>query len=217
MALAGLGAIAGLDMVSWGQLMISRPIVTAPVAGFILGDPVTGMWVGVILEVLSLHQLPVGAARYWDTGPAAVAASTGAVTLSGGAYGLLVGAGLGAVVAWCGTWSIHYLRRLNSRVVSVDGSQEVDPRWLTGRHLAAMGLDLGRAGLLTLIAVVGAHWLASGAAGLGEPALGALVVFTTLIGLALGADISMVAGGRRVWVAFGVGVGLGALIWVWLD
>lgn len=203
-------------MVSWGQLMISRPIVTAPLAGLVLGDPVTGMWVGAILEVLSLHQLPVGAARYWDTGPAAVAASTGAVAMSGGAYGFLLGAGLGAIVAWCGTWTIHQLRRLNSHLVSVDGFEEVDPGWLTGRHLGAMGLDFLRAGTLTLGAVAAVHWLVVGAGGFGEPALGLVVALAALVGLALGSDIGMVARGRPVWVAFGLGVGAAGLISVWL-
>lgn len=196
--------------------MISRPIVTAPLAGLILGDPVTGMWVGLILEVLSLHQLPVGAARYWDTGPAAVAASAGAVTVSGDTHGFLLGAGLGAIVAWCGTWTIHQLRRLNSRIVSVDGSPEVDARWLTRRHLGAMALDFVRAGLLTLAAVAAVHWLAVGAAGLEAPAMGLVLALAALVGLALGADIGMVARGRAVWVAFGIGAGVTSVIWVWL-
>ena len=44
--LAMLGAVLGLDVVSFPQAMISRPIVAATAAATLLGDPGRGLLVG---------------------------------------------------------------------------------------------------------------------------------------------------------------------------
>ncbi len=58
LSLAG-GALA-LDRTAAFQIMVSRPIVTGPVIGFIMGNPMLGLAVGVILEILFIGDLPVG-------------------------------------------------------------------------------------------------------------------------------------------------------------
>ncbi len=94
--------------------MISRPIVAGPLAGLLLGDPISGMWVGGVLEILSLRQLPIGASRGWDTGPAAVAAAAAAVLWPAGPAALLVAVAFGVVVGWAGwrvkgrAWSLRH-------------------------------------------------------------------------------------------------------------
>jgi len=42
------------------QAMISRPIVIAPVAGIILGQPYTGLMTGAILELFWMDRAPIG-------------------------------------------------------------------------------------------------------------------------------------------------------------
>lgn len=54
-----LGGILSLDRV-WAQFMISRPIVAAPLAGFVLGDPYTGLQAGALLELFWIDRLPIG-------------------------------------------------------------------------------------------------------------------------------------------------------------
>ena len=54
-----LGGILSLDRV-WAQFMISRPIVAAPLAGFMLGDPYTGLQAGALLELFWIDKLPIG-------------------------------------------------------------------------------------------------------------------------------------------------------------
>jgi len=54
-----LGAVLSLDKM-WGQFMISRPIVAAPLAGFMLGDPYTGLQAGALLELFWIDKLPIG-------------------------------------------------------------------------------------------------------------------------------------------------------------
>jgi len=62
--LAMLGAVLGLDVVSFPQAMISRPIVAATAAATLLGDPGRGLLVGATLEMFALETLPFGASRY---------------------------------------------------------------------------------------------------------------------------------------------------------
>ena len=56
--IALLGALLGLDVVSFPQAMISRPIVAATVAGAFIGNPPAGLTIGVVLEMIALDTLP---------------------------------------------------------------------------------------------------------------------------------------------------------------
>lgn len=60
-AISLIGAFIALDRVAIFQVMISRPIVAAPLIALILGDPMIGIKVGIILELLWIHFLPIGA------------------------------------------------------------------------------------------------------------------------------------------------------------
>ena len=81
--IALLGAVCGLDFVSFPQAMISRPIVGATAGGAILGSPTEGLLIGVVLELLALDTRPFGASRYPEWGTAGV--TGGAVFASAGA------------------------------------------------------------------------------------------------------------------------------------
>ena len=63
-ALLGWGMLVGLDLVSVPQMMIARPLVAGTVAGAILGDVTTGLWLGVLFELFQYDVLPVGAVRF---------------------------------------------------------------------------------------------------------------------------------------------------------
>lgn len=58
---AAVALVCGLDRVAALQIMISRPIVAAPLAGWLLGDIEIGLQVGLMIELLWLARLPVGA------------------------------------------------------------------------------------------------------------------------------------------------------------
>ncbi len=74
--LAGLVAmLTGLDRVALVQFMISRPLVAAPLTGLVLGKPLLGLEVGMLLELLWLGRLPVGAAIPPDDTQVAVGAT----------------------------------------------------------------------------------------------------------------------------------------------
>jgi len=67
-----LGAILGLDVVSFPQAMLSRPIVASTLAGALGGSASDGLLAGVFLEMMALETLPVGASRYPEWGTASV-------------------------------------------------------------------------------------------------------------------------------------------------
>lgn len=80
--LAGsLAILTGLDRVALLQFMISRPIVAAPLAGWIMGNPLVGLEVGVLLELLWLGRLPVGASIPPDDTQVAIGATVLALSM----------------------------------------------------------------------------------------------------------------------------------------
>ncbi len=70
-----VAAAAGLDRTAAFQLMISRPIVCAPLTGWVIGEPMIGLQVGALVELLWLGRLPVGAAVPPDDTQVAVGAT----------------------------------------------------------------------------------------------------------------------------------------------
>jgi PTS system mannose-specific IIC component len=80
--LAGLVAmLTGLDRVALIQFMISRPLVAATLTGWVLGHPLVGMEIGMLLELLWLGRLPVGAAIPPDDTQVAVGATVLALSI----------------------------------------------------------------------------------------------------------------------------------------
>jgi PTS system mannose-specific IIC component len=120
--LAGLVAlVTGLDRTALLQIMISRPIVAAPLTGLVLGNLQVGLSVGLMTELLWLARIPVGAAIPPDDTQVAVGATT-LVLVCGPLWGysgpgftilaLLVAMPLGKA----GQWLDHLARSQNSRL-----------------------------------------------------------------------------------------------------
>lgn len=210
------GTLVGLDLITWPQAMIARPLVAGTVAGWILGDVSSGAAVGVILELFALDLLPVGAARYPDYGAAAV----GATYAASGAPGVLswgLAVLLGLVVAYAGQGGIHVVRRRTGAdvrrvAVALDGG---DPDTIRQAHFRGIARDTARSFGVTALG------LALAAAVRAWPLLGlqgtALLQMVTL-GAALGVSVmgAVRLSGRgvaRAWLAAGLVVGAG---WVLL-
>lgn len=77
--------LAGLDRTAVFQLMISRPIVAAPLTGWLLGDGATGLQIGALLELLWLGRIPVGASIPPDDTQVAIGSTCLAITQYPGA------------------------------------------------------------------------------------------------------------------------------------
>ena len=69
---AVLGGVLGLDVVSFPQAQLSRPLVAATLAGALAGHADAGLLIGAALELVALDTLPVGASRYPEWGSASV-------------------------------------------------------------------------------------------------------------------------------------------------
>lgn len=157
LALAVLGGIVALDATSFGQLMLSRPLVAGTLAGALVAMPLEGALVGAMLEALSLSILPVGAARYPETGTAAVAAA-GTLGLSGApatAPVLLLILVYG--VAWQRVAGATVVagRYLNERMVRAGrGNARRMDRMIQYRHLESMLLDIVRGAAVTVVALL---------------------------------------------------------------
>lgn len=76
-----IALICGLDRTAVLQVMISRPLVAAPLTAWVLGDPFIGLQIGMLVELLWLGRLPVGAAVPPDDTQVAIAASVLTIAL----------------------------------------------------------------------------------------------------------------------------------------
>ena len=152
--LAMLGGILGLDVVCFPQMMVSRPLIAATLAGAFFGDPTMGMFVGVALELIALATLPFGASRYPEWGSAAVVGGAIAGTLEANGTGALtIGVLAALATAWVGGITLVKLRLWNAWL-----AQRKRPALDAGSRGAVIGLQLAgltadavRAALLTCI------------------------------------------------------------------
>lgn len=150
-----LGGVCGLDVVSFPQAMISRPIVSATVGGGIVGNPVGGLLVGAVLELIALETLPFGSSRYPEWGSAGV--------VGGAIMGLTVPDASGAlpvavlcalVTAYVSGGSMVVHRRLiahnahrNKRALEAGSGRAVRSVQLQG-----LTMDLVRGAIVALVA-----------------------------------------------------------------
>lgn len=150
--IALLGGVLGLDVVSFPQAMISRPLVAATLTGALIGQPASGLLIGAALELIALETLPFGASRYPEWGSASVVG--GAIFAShpahpAGAMSVAVVAAL--ATTWVGGWTMVKLRQLNA--VWAGKSREALEAGARGSvvslQLKGMTADLTRGVLLT--------------------------------------------------------------------
>ncbi|MEE8639580.1 MAG: PTS sugar transporter subunit IIC [bacterium] len=58
---AFVGALLGLDNIAIGQFMLAQPAVGAVLVGYMVGEPLLGVWAALTFQLLWLGQIPVGA------------------------------------------------------------------------------------------------------------------------------------------------------------
>ena len=113
--LALLGGVLGLDVVSFPQAMVSRPLVAATLAGALIGQSAGGLLLGAALELIALETLPFGASRSPEWGSASVVG--GAIFASHPSHpaGAMTLATLSALATtWIGGWTMVKLRQRNA-------------------------------------------------------------------------------------------------------
>lgn len=156
---AGVAILAGLDRTAALQIMISRPLVAGPIVALLLGDVMTGLIVGMLIELLWLCRMPVGASIPYDDTQVAVGATTLAIALTGTA-----GEGIGLTL--CALLIALPLGKIGQ---TIERSVRARNQLLPAR--AQCALDKGE-----LPAIEKLHLL-----GLGNFALGALTTYVVII------------------------------------
>lgn len=216
--LALLGALLGLDVVSFPQAMISRPLVAATAAATLLGEPGRGLLVGATLEMFALETLPFGASRYPEWGSAAVVGGSLFVLHGDASPGSLTVAVLAALMcAWIGGWSMVQVRKLNAALARrwhdalVSGSK----RAVEGLQVFGLTADFVRGGALTAItlaAFVPVQRFVLGAWHV-DPRVSRAFVVAVAASVAAGAVWKVVhaAPGARWLLLAGIAIGLGLL------
>ena len=187
-----LGAVLGLDVVSFPQAQVSRPIVAATIAGAFAGSALAGLLIGAVLELIALETLPVGASRYPEWGSASVvggALFAGPAEIAPGAMTICVLVAL--VTAYIGGLSMVLLRKQNAvwarrrRERLEAGSRQTVVRLQIGGLTA----DVVRGALITLLALLAfrplvqfalEHWSS-------DPRLSRAIVVGTAAAVAAGA------------------------------
>jgi mannose/fructose/N-acetylgalactosamine-specific phosphotransferase system component IIC len=155
--IALLGGVLGLDMVSFPQIMISRPIVSATIAGAFTGHPAAGMLIGAVLELVALETLPFGASRYPEWGSAgAVGGAIMGAQPTGAPGALPVGMLIALAAAMLSSWSMVVLRKNTGRyALSMrDAINAGRPKVVGAVQLRGLVLDLVRGMLVTFVMLV---------------------------------------------------------------
>ncbi len=74
-AISLVGGFINLDDVPMIQVMVSQPIVAAPLIGWIFGDLKCGLVIGAFLELMMVYLLPIGCSVPLDGSLAAIIAT----------------------------------------------------------------------------------------------------------------------------------------------
>jgi mannose/fructose/N-acetylgalactosamine-specific phosphotransferase system component IIC len=151
-AIALFGGVLGLDVVSFPQAMLSRPLVAATLTGALLGAPEAGLLLGATLECFALESLPIGAARYPEWGSSsAVGGALVSLPEAQGAGALLLAVIVTVAWAWVGGWSMVQLRRLNASWARArhDAVAQGSRSAVIGLQLYGLTADLARGALMT--------------------------------------------------------------------
>lgn len=208
-----LAGVIGLDVVSFPQAMLSRPIVAATLGGAFLGAPEAGLVCGTALECLALESLPVGASRYPEWGSASVVA--GAVASVGatdsafpdvGAFAVAVL--VGVITGWIGGWSMVKHRQIIAAFARprLDQLAAGSRSTVIGLQVFGMTLDLVRGALIgavmfllarPLAEQVNARWTVS-------DDLSRAIIVTGVAAVAAASvwkDFHAISGTRRLFVA----------------
>jgi mannose/fructose/N-acetylgalactosamine-specific phosphotransferase system component IIC len=216
-AVSLLGAVIGLDMVSFPQMMLSRPLVSATLGGAFVGRPASGLLIGAVLELIALETLPFGASRYAEWGTAGV---IGGVVMAGqpvnaaGALPVAMFMALATAVfssrsmVWVRTWNAREARRMRAEIDS--GS----PRAIDAVQLRGLTMDLVRGFVVTCIAIVVLFPLSQRIVGIwGVDAIHSRALVTALAAtVAAGAIWTLTHRAARAGWLFVLGLGAGTAL-----
>jgi len=153
--IAGIGGLIGLDRTALGQFMFSQPIVAGPLVGWILGDPMTGIIIGTVLELIWVLDMPVGSFVPANSTISSIAAtaiaslgSNGSAPLSVVGFCLLLTTGMVPITMWADTTLRKWTAGLGGAIADV--SSEKVGHALTKAHLLGLAAFYSKSFILYL-------------------------------------------------------------------
>jgi PTS system mannose-specific IIC component len=182
------------------------------------GAPLPGLALGALLELFAMENLPVGASRYPDWGPAAVAVGALAGTRALTPPGVLALVLLATLGAWAGGWMTHWVRRANATAVAARHAQldAGEPRALLALQRGGLLRDAARGFVLTALVFSAGEWLLPLVARRpGSFAAAQVALTATSVGVALHAGWRLAGRGKVAWLAGGLVAGaFAAVLWL---
>lgn len=217
-AIALLGAVLGLDVVSFPQAMLSRPLVAATLTGAFLGAPGPGLLLGATLECFALESLPVGASRYPEWGSSsAVGGALVSLPEARGAGALMVAVVVTLGWAWVGGWSMVQLRRLNASWARArhEAVSRGSRAAVVGLQLYGLTADLLRGALMTatglLLGVPLMRWALAGWSAPETLTRGVLMSLAGIVAASATHKVFHAVPGARWYMAGGLATGVALL------
>ena len=217
LAAAGLGALAGVDRTAFAQTMLAHPVVCGALAGWIAGDPVSGLRLGIVYGMFASRRAPIGGGGPvidWTSAAIAVPFALGP-SAAGWQWGL--GLASGVLVALLGGHLIRLVRRLAAAKDPVldQAGLDGDLGRIERLHLGFLGLHLLRGAALALLAAVAISALAFDVRWSGPEQSAAAMIwgFAPLVAAVVLLDAHRRHAGWRP-VSFGIGAAAVVLLWV---
>jgi mannose/fructose/N-acetylgalactosamine-specific phosphotransferase system component IIC len=217
LVLAVLGGVLGLDMVSFPQAQVSRPLVAATLGGLFVGDVMPGFVCGALLELFAHETLPFGASRYPEWGSSSVvagAAATVGARVGDDSLAMLFAVPLGLLLGLIGGWTMVELRKLNARLAKrrLDALARGSSRTVAGLQVAGATADLARgamlAGIGALLALPAARAIAVRPAPLAPYAIPMLAAMAGAVAFGAAWKMFHASPGTRIYGAVGLFLGL---------
>jgi mannose/fructose/N-acetylgalactosamine-specific phosphotransferase system component IIC len=216
---ASLGGVLALDTVAAGQFFLSCPLVSCTLLGWVLGNPLLGTMIGIVLTLPWLGTLPVGGYTPPDSSTAALAITLGAILavnthpqISPMATAVIALLPAPIIATIAGFWDHFIYHRNETSVVKAEAQLGAGNIYAPARA-TLKGLARFYAKGFLLIAVGG--WLVFGLvelvyALLGDVSLYLSWVYYAWLGLGMGIVISSFRGWKvPLGIAGGLAVGAG--------
>lgn len=157
------GGLVALDTTAVLQVLISHPLVSCSVVGYMLGNFKVAFLIGVILELIWLNELPVGAAPFSEGNIGATVAAAVAVLVTDQTQRMQMAVPLaclfGIVVSAIGGYAVIGLRYVNGALYSrLLESSRLTPARITATHLSSILLLFIGGTLFTALMTGLSYW-----------------------------------------------------------
>lgn len=214
---AGVGALAGADRTALAQTMLAHPVICGTLSGWLAGDPVSGLRLGLVYGMFASRRAPIGGegpVLDWTSAAIAVPFALGS-SASGWQWGL--GLAAGTLFALLGGHLIRFVRRVAARrePAMEAAAREGDLHVIERAHLGFLLVHLARGAVVALSGAALIGWLAFDLRWSGPEQSAAATIwgYAPLVGAVVLVDAHRRSGGWRA-LGFGALVALVFVLWL---